>query len=517
MNRLSKLFSKRSNQQTPKAARIFSALVIVSVIVSSVSLTSLADNGQKWNLGTLTKTGMDNGYTGEKKIDNNDPHYGWNLGQFYVQGFTQRTTDKDNTDIFLKNVGDKVELHFELLQDIDCLNGNKNLSVNSDRNGYDQYFKTQKFNDCRGLLIIRKTDYQNKAEEPVVYSNYLDGVKQGADTVVEFCEEGDYEVALDYELKLDHYGTEWNTKVSVPTYTNYRIFFTFKIRNGNCMVFPFDTKTGSELTNEAFTENGFYLDLANSRYLEINVQRAVYVENEGGYTEDIRFNRPASDGTKYTDDGVYTITVKNVYTNQTTEKVIYVGTDPIMRAYVVTGYSLKEIKQKLEEGYTISDSGDLVEPERIEETEVTTTVAETTEPVASETSSASSVKEPETTKKAGNPIPVIIVIVVLVIGAGVFVFLKRDMLFAKRNNKGNVVPNVETAPKETENVISEAAPVEASEESTEEISEDTPKDIIEDKAEEHTAEPVEEIAEEPAEETSNEEEPNDEGENKTIE
>ena len=85
--------------------------------------------------------------------------------------------------------------------------------------------------------------------------------------------------------------------------------------------------------------------------------------------------------------------------------MIYVGTDPIMRAYVVTGYSLKEIKQKLEEGYTISDSGDLVEPERIEETEVTTTAAETTEPVASETSSAPSVKEPETTKKAGNPIP----------------------------------------------------------------------------------------------------------------
>lgn len=319
-------------------------------------------NGQKWNLGTLTKTGLDNGFTGDKKIDNKDPHYGWNLGQFYVCGFTQRTSDEHDNNVFLKNVGDKVELRFALLQNIDGINGDKNLTVNVDRNPYDQYFKTQKFNDCRGLLVIRKTDYTNHASEPVIYKNYLDGVKQGADTVVELCEEGDYEVALDYELKVDHYGADWNDKVSVPTYTNYRIFFTFKIRNGNCMVFPFDSKTGSELTNEAFTENGFYLDLANSRYLEINVQRVVFAENAAGYSEDIRFNRPAADGAQYTDEGIYNITVKNLYTVQSTKKVIYVGTDPIMKAYVVTGYSLREIKQKLQEGYTISNSGHLISP-----------------------------------------------------------------------------------------------------------------------------------------------------------
>ena len=350
-------------------------------------------SGQKWNLGTLTKTGLDNGFSGDKKIDNKDPHYGWDLGQFYVCGFTQRTEDTQHGDVFLKNVGDKVELHFNLLQNIDGLNGNEHLTVNTDRNPYDQYFKTQKFNDVRGLLIIRKTDYQNKASEPVIYTNYLNGVKQGADTVVQLCEEGDYEVALDYELKLEHYGADWNDKVSIPTYTNYRIFFTFKIRNGNCMVFPFDTTTGSELTNEAFTPNGFYLDLANSRYLEINVQRVVFAESTGGYTEDVRFNRPAADGAKYTDEGVYTITVKNLYTTQSTKKVIYVGTDPIMKAFVVTGYSLREIKQKLQEGYTISASGNLIEPPTptptpiptpeptLESTEVTSNPEETNETI----------------------------------------------------------------------------------------------------------------------------------------
>lgn len=319
-------------------------------------------SNQKWNLGTVTNTGLDNGFSGEKEIKNNDPHYGWNLGQFYVSGYTQKPNNSQNGDVFLKNVGDKVELHFTLLQDIDNLNGNKNLTVNTDRNPYDQYFKTQKFNDCRGLLIIRKTDHTNAVGEPVIYKDYLNGVKQGADTVVQLCEEGDYEVALDYELKLEHYGVDWNIKVSVPTYTNYRIFFTFKIRNGNCMIFPFDVKSGSELTNEAFTENGFYLDLANSRYLEINVQRVVFAETAGGYTEDVRSNRPAADGTHYTDEGVYTITVKNLYTAQSTKKVIYVGKDPVMKAFVVTGYSLRDIKQKLQAGYTISDSGRLIEP-----------------------------------------------------------------------------------------------------------------------------------------------------------
>ena len=75
-------------------------------------------SGQKWNLGTLTKTGLDNGFSGDKKIDNKDPHYGWDLGQFYVCGFTQRTEDTQHGDVFLKNVGDKVELHFNLLQNI---------------------------------------------------------------------------------------------------------------------------------------------------------------------------------------------------------------------------------------------------------------------------------------------------------------------------------------------------------------------------------------------------------------
>ena len=64
------------------------------------------------------------------------------------------------------------------------------------------------------------------------------------------------------------------------------------------MVYPFDVNTGSELTNCSFTENGFYLDLANSRYLDIDVKKENYVEENRTLIEDTRFNRPAKDGGK---------------------------------------------------------------------------------------------------------------------------------------------------------------------------------------------------------------------------
>ena len=41
------------------------------------------------------------------------------IGDFYVDGFTSTVKGEDNTPIFLKNVGDKVQLWFSLKQNID--------------------------------------------------------------------------------------------------------------------------------------------------------------------------------------------------------------------------------------------------------------------------------------------------------------------------------------------------------------------------------------------------------------
>ena len=169
-----------------------------------------------------------------------------------------------------------------------------------------------------------------------------------ADTKVDLFEEGDYEVALDYEITND---------LLIDKVYHYRIFFKFAVRNSNCMVFPIDVSTGSELTNSSMTENGFRLDLAKSKYLDINLKREVLRESADGIVEDTRFNGAAKDGAEYTEEGIYTITVSNRYTKEFTVKKIYVGTNNILKAHVTTGLSIPEINNLVAEGATISNDG----------------------------------------------------------------------------------------------------------------------------------------------------------------
>ncbi len=308
-----------------------------------------ADLSQTYSLGERVRAENFDGYYGEAVIDKDDIHYGWDLGNFFVSGYTDEVTDSEGNTVFLKNVGDKVTLWFNLNENINCLNGKDNLSITADNEGYDQYFETPRMNFGRGTLIIRYTDYNNVTAEPVIYTNYLEAnVTVGANTKVQLFEEGDYEVALDYEVTSD----ELIDKVG-----HYRIFFRFSVRNGNCMVYPFDVATGNELTNSSLTENGFRLDLAKSRYLRINLKCEVMKDSADGLVEDIRFNGPAQDGAEYTDEGIYTITVSNEYTGQFTTKKIYVGTNDILRAYVTTGLSIPEINGLVAQGATVADDG----------------------------------------------------------------------------------------------------------------------------------------------------------------
>ena len=115
------------------------------------------------------------------------------------------------------------------------------------------------------------------------------------------------------------------------------------------MIFPFDVVTGEELKNTASTENGFRLDLAYSRYLDINVKYSVLVESENGFVEDIRFNRPARDGETYTKEGIYTISVSNRYTGEQTQKQLYVGTDERYSNYINSGYTVDQLISALNE------------------------------------------------------------------------------------------------------------------------------------------------------------------------
>lgn len=307
----------------------------------------LPEGTTKLYLGYETvKTGLDNGYYNELEMGKDDPHYGLSIGKFYVTGYTAFTSEDHKDFIFLKTVGDEVKLHFELAQDIDMLGGDTSATISPDINGYDRQFGITPTDFGRGTLIVRFTDYQNKAGEPQIYTDYLAAKAIGsADTVISLNEEGDYEVALDYEIRKDN--RILGTAATTSAYTNYRIHFTFSVRNGNCMVFPFDLETGEELKNTAIAPNGFRLDLARSRFLNINVKRSTLTEGAAGTVEDIRFNRPAKDGEKYTENGIYTITVQNEYTGQETIKTLYIGSDQKLIDYVTRGYTLEQIIQDL--------------------------------------------------------------------------------------------------------------------------------------------------------------------------
>lgn len=315
-------------------------------------IEDLQANTKKYRLGETVKAADFASYSGKNEITKNDLHYNWKLGDFFVSGFSD-TRENDKT-VFLKNVGDVVTLWFKLNQNINAINNDSKLSITADDDGFDQYFQTDATNFGKGMLIIRYTDYENVTHEPVMYYDFLEAnTSLGANTRVQLFEEGDYEVALDYEVTKDQV---------IDKVEHYRTFFEFSVRNANCMVYPFDVKTGEELTNSSVTKNGFYLDLAKSRYLKIYIEKEVWHEGADGLVKDIRFNTAAKDGDKYTDEGIYTITVENQYTGLKTTKTIYVGTNRILLAYMTTNYSLSEIQDLVSKGAIIYEDGSIEMP-----------------------------------------------------------------------------------------------------------------------------------------------------------
>ena len=385
---------------------------------TDTSSPNTGTTNETYNLGSKVRVADFDSYFGEESITKDDAHYGWDLGNFFVSGYTDEVKGSDGNMVFLKNVGDKVTLWFRLNQDINKLNGNEKLSITADGTGSDQYFETPTMDFGRGTLIIRYTDHNNVKAEPTIYTNYLEAnTSVGADTKVQLFEEGDYEVALDYQITNDQL---------IDKTSHYRIFFKFSIRNGNCMVYPFDVATGSELTNSSMTENGFRLDLAKSRYLKVNLKKEMLTESADGLVEDTRFNGPARDGAEYTNEGIYTITVTNEYTGQFTVKKIYVGTNNVLRAHMATGLSIPEINNLVDQGATIADDGTIQlattvqttpEPDETEdEKEPTTTPGISTEDAAI---------PPEEEPGRGFPIPVLIVIGACILCAVLLPALKK--------------------------------------------------------------------------------------------
>jgi hypothetical protein len=101
-----------------------------------------------------------------------------------------------------------------------------------------------------------------------------------------------------------------------------------------------------------------------------------------GLSEDVRSNHLAKDGDKYTEEGIYTVTVTNQYTGKSTTKKLYVGDNNILKAYITTGLTINEIQDRIAMGATIDDNGNIIDSDSAgvenEETpeEVTETLSE---------------------------------------------------------------------------------------------------------------------------------------------
>lgn len=344
-----------------RVAAVLPAVLCGALLLSAVAWADEIDDaaveGRVWYLGETVNSGHDTGYAEENPITDGDPHFGWTLGSFFVSGHTAQVGG--DVPVFLKNPGDQVELWFRLEQSIDMLNGDESLKISEDTDGYDQIFQIEKTNFGRGALIVRHTDYQNASSEPTVYTDYLKACSsEDANTQIGLFEEGDYEVALDYEVVKE------NTILFVPvpaTYNDYKITFEFKVRNGNSMAYLFDLGAGEELFDRAVVSDGFRIDTAGSHYLNVAVKREVMNEEGSGLTE-VRINVPADDGSEFTDEGVYTVTIKNPSTGENTTKQIYVGTDRVLKAVVANTATVEEVLHQVEQGAEIAEDGTLKPP-----------------------------------------------------------------------------------------------------------------------------------------------------------
>ncbi len=370
------LFANKSNYSYVKYAEVYEFYLYNRDKYVGSKLDKL-EASEKITLGERYRT-EDKGYSGKIDLDKDDPHYGWTLGKFFISGFTSKPMI-DNQQYILKNVGDTVTLGFYLEQDIDNLNGKSNLSISRDKEGYDKEFEISPMDFGRGTLIVQYTNPDGVTSDPQVYTNYLEAnLSPKANTAIMLCEEGDYKVALDYEIKNDDKVVFGNS--IFPSKTHYRISFDFSVRNSNCMVYTFDCLTNSSLSNGSITKNGFKIDLANSQYLDVSVKKEILENGADGLVEDTRFNRKAKNREAYTEEGIYTITVKNKVADLQTEKKIYVGDNDILKAYMTSGLTISEILSKKANGASILEDGTIVEPSG-KEIERNNDIEETVEPV----------------------------------------------------------------------------------------------------------------------------------------
>ena len=330
------------------------AIVMALLSIMSVfALPAFATEGNTDNYSTNSNTYMfnetkttadNNGYANPSALGAGDPLLGVNVLEIVIGNFSS-TTIFNGKRIFLKTSPDVPVLSINVNTDLGNLGGSGAYICSDSATVVSDYGYRGKVG--YGLLAIEHTDYTGKTET-FFTPDLFNVLKESGDIIPAFFgEEGLYRISVFFETERyvktvkDWKNPFYYKKKKVYEYRNYRVDASYEIRNGNTMVYTFDS-AGNEISNGSVVTDGFYLDLANSHYLDVQIKKEV-VGNSGflGETTDTRFNTIGVDKRFYDSEGLYTIVVSNPVTGaSTTKKLLVAGQEnsTLMKA-VATTYS----------------------------------------------------------------------------------------------------------------------------------------------------------------------------------
>ena len=75
------------------------------LVTALLPLAAYADENADaavYYIGNAVNAGLDTGYSESSEIRQDDVHFGWSIGQFYVSGYTSMTEDAKGNPVFLK-------------------------------------------------------------------------------------------------------------------------------------------------------------------------------------------------------------------------------------------------------------------------------------------------------------------------------------------------------------------------------------------------------------------------------
>ena len=331
------------------------AIVMALLSIMSVfALPAFATEGNTDNYSTNSNTYMfnetkttadNNGYANPSALGAGDPLLGVNVVDIEIGNFSS-TTIFNGKRVFLKTSPDVPVLSINLNADLSNLGGSGAYVCSDSATVVSDYGYRGKVG--YGLLAIEHTDHTGK-KETFFIPDLFNVLKENGDIIPAFFgEEGSYRISVFFETERyvntvkDWKNPFYYKKKKVYEYRNYRVDTgRFELRNGNTMVYTFNS-AGNEISNGSVVTDGFYLDLANSHYLDVQLQKEV-IGNSGflGETTDTRFNTVGVDKRFYDSEGLYTIVVSNPVTGaSTTKKILVAGQEnSTLKKAVATTYS----------------------------------------------------------------------------------------------------------------------------------------------------------------------------------